>query len=434
MSRPGVVVPAYRAAQIVPRSVAAFRAQTLAADWVFVDDGSDDGTAAALDVALRETWAAPGSTARVLRQASNGGRAAARNAGIAALPPDADPVVFLDVDVEPPPGLLGAFLTALQDPGAVAAVARIRPASSEPDGPYLRYLHSSLRGPGAAEGPVPWRHFVTTASAVSRNALDAAGGFDTRVGYGEDLDLAARLAAAAPTGLRLADAPPVAMHEAGTLETALAKVDTFARDTLPTLLERHAALAAWTRADTVLGRDAGWPGLVVRHVLRPAPARLLRPLVPRLPTRIANLALRYVVAERFAAALRAGVRARAWASASSPDAPAQASAWAEARLLEAGAPSELVDRAALAVGEAVDNAVTHGRPPVRLSLHREIEGWTFTLSEGGPGPNPASLRHAELPADASATRGRGLYLLRTLTDGVEGERGRLVLRFRPRTS
>ncbi len=415
--RPGVVVPAFRAAHVAGRSVTAFRAQTLAADWVLVDDGSDDGTEDALREAADRPWA-DGATVRVLRLDVNSGRAAARNAGIAALPPSADPVVFFDVDTEPDPDLLARFVARLADPSVAAVVARIRPAGGDPHDPYVRYLGSGARGPSGHGGPVHWRHFLTTAAAVRRSALDAAGPFDTTISYGEDIDLAARLAAVAPDGLRADTGLPVAMHDPGTLDTAVAKLAEFARDNLPAMIARHPELAAWTPVEAV-SRPAA------RAALRLAP--VVRRVVPVLPGPLAARAVRLVLARAFADAWREGARTPRLAITGNPRDPERTSAWVDN--VAGDAPDELVHRIALAASEAVANVVEHGTPPGWLALRRDADGWWLDVVESGPGPTDEAIRSAAMP-DAHVLGSRGLPLLAALATRVERRPGRLRLLFR----
>lgn len=90
--RVSVVVPAYRCEGTVLESVRSALRQTVRElEVLTVDDGSEDGTAAAL-----ETLAAEDARVRVIRLERNGGVAEARNIGVRAA--RADWIAFLDSD------------------------------------------------------------------------------------------------------------------------------------------------------------------------------------------------------------------------------------------------------------------------------------------------------------------------------------------------
>ena len=88
----------------------------------------------------------------------------------------------------------------------------------------------------------------------------------------------------------------------------------------------------------------------------------------------------------------------------------------------AGLPEDVVDDVVIAVSELVANALTHGRPPARLSVY----------TEHPPGQSPVLVCHVRdeggLPLDALAgyappmdlgTSGRGLWMARQLCDSVQ---------------
>ena len=185
-----VVIPVFNGASIVPVTAPAVLALDGVDEWIWVDDGSNDGTATALaSMTEREP------RARIVRLESNRGRSAARNAGIAAA--HGDTLVFLDADVEPPRDAVHALTEAAHLGGAVAGVGRVVPVLDVPDDPYQDYLAHYPRGPARdhpPERPLDWRFFLSGACAIQRGALDEVGGFRADVGYGEDVDLACRLA------------------------------------------------------------------------------------------------------------------------------------------------------------------------------------------------------------------------------------------------
>ena len=88
-----IVMPCYNCEAALDRAVRSLRAQTIA-DWelLAVDDGSNDGTGAALDA-----WAQTDERIRVFHQ-ENGGVSRARNAGIAAAKAEFPGIVSLSID------------------------------------------------------------------------------------------------------------------------------------------------------------------------------------------------------------------------------------------------------------------------------------------------------------------------------------------------
>jgi glycosyltransferase involved in cell wall biosynthesis len=180
-----VVVPCYNQAHYLPEALESVRAQKrgdLDLEVVVVDDGSTDATS-------RVAGGVP--DVRVRRQRHRG-LAAARNAGLrestGAL------VVFLDADDRLLPGALAAGAEALaRHPEAALVYGRYRhvdadgrpvvaPFGEIPDAPdEVDLLRVNCIG---MIGAVTFR----------RAALEAAGGFETRLGACEDWDLYLRIA------------------------------------------------------------------------------------------------------------------------------------------------------------------------------------------------------------------------------------------------
>ncbi|HEX6419247.1 MAG TPA: mycofactocin biosynthesis glycosyltransferase MftF [Acidimicrobiales bacterium] len=162
---------------------------------VVVDDGSTDAAATAA-VASR-------AGARLIRHGRAQGPSAARNAGWRAV--DAPVVAFVDADVEPDPGWLEPLLAHLADEEVAAVAPRVVPLDVR-GAPRWLVAYEAARSPldlGTREGVVrpgsPVPYVPTTALVVRRDALDAAGGFDEAMAYGEDVDLVWRLAGAGRT-------------------------------------------------------------------------------------------------------------------------------------------------------------------------------------------------------------------------------------------
>ena len=142
-----VITPAYNVAAFVGTAVGSVCAQTHS-DWsmIVVDDGSTDGTAAAV-----HAWADP--RVRLICQ-DNAGVSAARNRGLSEL--DGDAVLFLDADDWLAPDALARLVQALRT-DVVAAY-----------GPYAFVTEDGARVRGSEARAVSlWRHSATTSGSQS---------------------------------------------------------------------------------------------------------------------------------------------------------------------------------------------------------------------------------------------------------------------------
>lgn len=155
-------------------------------DVVVVDDGSANRSDLVATVAGR---------AVVIHHDASRGPAAARNTGWRSAPGGV--VVFVDADVEVPPGWLDPLLGHLADPAVAAVAPRVRGRTG--DRVIDRYeAHRSPLDLGPRPANVVPRGrvaYVPTATLVVRRGdLDRLGGFDESLRVGEDVDLVWRLA------------------------------------------------------------------------------------------------------------------------------------------------------------------------------------------------------------------------------------------------
>jgi glycosyltransferase involved in cell wall biosynthesis len=184
-----IVIPTFNREHLLPITIAAVQAQTLA-DWrlVLVDDGSADRT-----VAVAQQAAVRDPRIRVITQ-SHGGIAAARNRGIESLD-SAELVVFLDDDDVWEPQALEKLASAIEaDREAVGAygLARVIDAQGRerPNDLFFR-VQASRRGvrhgwlvdwprnAPATFGVMAYGNVIATPGVVliRRSALDRAGLF-----------------------------------------------------------------------------------------------------------------------------------------------------------------------------------------------------------------------------------------------------------------
>jgi glycosyltransferase involved in cell wall biosynthesis len=186
-----VVVPSYNRRAGIERLLRALGEQTLPFDRfevVVVDDGSTDGTSAAL------TSLTPPYRLRLLEQA-NAGPAAARNAGLHHA--EGRTIVFLDDDVVPDPVLLEAHVAAQGDAEDLVVVGPMYPPTDWPRSVWVRWEERQLLKQYDAMDRGLYtctpRQFYTGNASAPRALLLSAGGFDARFKRAEDVELAFRL-------------------------------------------------------------------------------------------------------------------------------------------------------------------------------------------------------------------------------------------------
>ncbi len=295
LPRLSVVVPLYNGADTLPTTVPAMLAQDLAADWIFVDDGSTDDSIPVLEALLDQLEpATPDTTVRIVRHPANAGRAAARNTGRAHA--HGDVIVFLDADMAPARDFLRAHARMYRRPEVVGAVSPERWADLDPTDPYHLYLQRYPRGAVrvGTSRPIPFGTFIIGYTSIRRQALDAVGGFDEGVPYGEDIDLAYRLDRKYPGGLWLVRDAEVVQYGAPRLADALEKWKRFGLVSVPILLDRHPRLAPVIGADLAEVRSLrGALGVLALH----APGGyVVRRLLDRMPAWLRVRAVRYLIA------------------------------------------------------------------------------------------------------------------------------------------
>lgn len=230
-----VVIPAYRSAQTIGRTIDSLLAQTRPADEILViDDGSPDDLATAL--------APYGERVKLVRQA-NGGAASARNHGIDRAMGEL--IAFVDADDfwerhklerqvavaerHPEVGLIAGHFY-VQFPG------QPRFANSLPTSGFYDCV-LSVRG---AETLTLARRIWTSMVMVRRSLLGKQR-FDTSLATAEDVDLWIRLIQAAPVYL-IAEPLATAVLVAGSLSRSDVAADSF---NMLTVIRRHAALLGY---------------------------------------------------------------------------------------------------------------------------------------------------------------------------------------------
>jgi N-acetylglucosaminyl-diphospho-decaprenol L-rhamnosyltransferase len=204
--RPAVYIPNFNGSQVIGRALRSLREQSRPLDVVVVDNGSSDDSAALLRKEFPEVT--------VLELARNLGFGPALNHAVREH--RADPLIFLNSDVECEPRFVEALLdTSAEGVQSVAGVLLQERAPGLIDSAGVvadrtlmgfDYLHGEPRA-AAAAAPAPLGP-TGGAGLYDRGAFEAVGGFDERIFlYYEDLDLALRMAA---SGARCRLAPGAA--------------------------------------------------------------------------------------------------------------------------------------------------------------------------------------------------------------------------------
>ena len=190
--RVSVIIPAYRCAGIIGRSIDTLMAQTRRPDEIIVvDDGSPDDIATAV--------APYGNAIRLIRKA-NGGAASARNAGIDAA--TGDIIALLDSDdLWQPHKLAGQLAIFAQYPevGLISSRYIIQtPAGTRSDYPAFDTVAYDrvLRPQGMDLFDLAM--LVWTSVVIFRRNVIGTDRFDTTLQIAEDRDLWVRLLAKAP--------------------------------------------------------------------------------------------------------------------------------------------------------------------------------------------------------------------------------------------
>lgn len=237
-----IVIPTYNEPERLLAAVQSLALQDYppqALEIIAVDDASS-----AFDPGPYQEAAEPFSL-RIIRHATNQGRARARNTGIRTA--SGEVVLFLDSDMTVEPGFLRAHAQAHRQAGTVA-IGHIRFGAQIPVNCLTRYLDS--RGVHRLkEGEaVPFKCFVAGNSSVRRDQLLHVGLFDERFTTygGEDLELGYRLHQDGAV-FRFASQARSLHHHLRPLPQLCQLMYTYGYHSLPVLLAKYPELAPLLR-------------------------------------------------------------------------------------------------------------------------------------------------------------------------------------------
>ena len=108
---------------------------------------------------------------------------------------------------------------------------------------------------------------------------------------------------------------------------------------------------------------------------------------------------------------------------STPDATVEASAFVLEAAQDFGVADSIQESLLLVIGEAVANATEHGNSldaeqQVRVECVLSDNKLQLYVEDGGSGVPAERLEHAALPSDPLQTSGRGLYIMKSLSDAI----------------
>ena len=172
------------------------------------------------------------------------GRGAARNAGIRES--TGEIVIFLDDDMTVVEEFVEEHVRSHRDENTVV----IGDVLSPPEylkRPLARYIQRQGIRKLKSREEIPAKCFRTGNASVSRGLLEKAGMFDESIiHYGEDMDLAARLADAGAVFV-YAEGASAYHHHPPDLEDMILKMREYGKHTVPVLVERHPYLRTTLR-------------------------------------------------------------------------------------------------------------------------------------------------------------------------------------------
>ena len=178
-----VIIPVYRAAATINRTLASVAAQTVVPrEVIIVDDGSDDGT-----VEIAQAWPSRlAETKLIVLQEEHRGAGAARNKALSEA--SCEFVAFLDADDEWLPQKLERSLAALNETNSDIVSHNYILVSGDQTS-QVKCTDSYKKNNSAFVGYF-LRGYISTSTVVARRStIIAAGGFDPGLLSGQDYEL-----------------------------------------------------------------------------------------------------------------------------------------------------------------------------------------------------------------------------------------------------
>jgi GT2 family glycosyltransferase len=238
-----IIIPTYRRESLLRSLLLSLARQKTSYDFdvTVVGDGTEvDAEAIGFD----SGWPA----VRFLSLERKVGRGAARNVGIRAS--SGGIVIFLDDDMTVAEGFVEEHVRHHGN-GNTVVIGDVLSPPEYSRHPLARYIQRQGVRKLKSRDEIPPKCFRTGNASVGRQLLEKAGLFDESIThYGEDMDLAVRLADA---GARFvfAEAAAAYHHHPPDLDDMIVKMREYGRHTVPVLVDRHPYLRKTLRINLV---------------------------------------------------------------------------------------------------------------------------------------------------------------------------------------
>lgn len=233
-----VIIPAYNAAKTISQCLNSILHQNYPADNVdihIVNDGSTDNTNDVLQQIVLSNHV------QIHSHDVNKGLASTRNTGLQHS--IGEIIIFLDADMEVSPDFIENHVQFHKISNVGGVLSALIPAPENPIDKYQKYLYKSKRGAIKYDSTesLPFSVFLFNCTSVRKEVLDNIGLFDDKITKygGEDTEFAFRLWQKYPQGLYYAPNIKVIHHHYRPLNTVLENVQTFGREVVPYLVQKH---------------------------------------------------------------------------------------------------------------------------------------------------------------------------------------------------
>jgi GT2 family glycosyltransferase len=229
--RASVVIPTFRREALLRGLLESLSRQKTSYEYdvTVVGDGTE---ISAESVGLK----ASGTRVSFISLSRKVGRGAARNAGIRAS--TGEIIVFLDDDMTVVEGFIEEHLRH-QTGDRTVLIGDVKSPPEYAGSSLARYIERQGVRKLATREKIPAKCFRTGNASVPRALLEEVGMFDEAIThYGEDMDLAAKLADAG-ADFAFAEGAAAYHHHPPDLDDMLAKMREYGRYTVPLLVERH---------------------------------------------------------------------------------------------------------------------------------------------------------------------------------------------------